>query len=60
MNRKSAAITTACLGMAVGAAYMASGNSRKFKSSTKRLRKNTGRALRQAGDFINSVSHMVK
>jgi len=61
MNRKSTAVTTACIGMAVGAAaYMISGNNKKFRSSTKRLRKNTGKALRQAGDFISSVSYMVK
>lgn len=60
MTRKATAVTTACIGMAVGAAYMMSGNSKKFKSKTKRLRKNTGKALRQAGDFINSVSYMVK
>jgi len=49
--------------MAVGAAaYMLSGgsSSKKFKSKTKRLRKNTGKALRQAGDFINNMSNMVQ
>ena len=64
MNRrnsaKTTAITTACIGAAVGAAYMLSGNNKKFKSKTKRLRKNTGKALRQAGGFINSVGDMVK
>ena len=61
MNRISPAVTTACIGMAVGAAaYMISSSNKKFRSSTKRLRKNTGKALRQAGDFISSVSYMVK
>ncbi|MGI6402685.1 MAG: hypothetical protein ACOX0K_00385 [Oscillospiraceae bacterium] len=60
MNRnKTAAITTACVGMAVGAAaYMMAGNN--AKSRTKKLRKSTGRALRQVGDFIDNVSYMMK
>ena len=62
MFKKNTAVTSACIGMAVGAAaYMLSGNSsRKLKSKTRKLRKNTGKALRQAGDFISSVSYMVK
>ncbi|MCL2579967.1 MAG: hypothetical protein FWE32_08035 [Oscillospiraceae bacterium] len=62
MNRKSSAITSACIGVAIGAAaYMATGRSGKsLKSRSKKFRKSTGRALRQAGDFINSVSYMVK
>ena len=63
MSKRTTMVTSAAfVGMAVGAAaYMLSGGnaSKKFKSKTKRLRKNTGKALRQAGDFINSVSHMV-
>ena len=59
MNRsKTAAITTACVGMAVGAAaYMMSGN---VKGKSKKLRKSTGKALRQVGDFIDNVSYMMK
>ena len=62
MNRKSSAVTSACIGMAVGAAaFMLSGRGgRSMKSRSKRFRKSTGRALRQAGDFISSVSYMVK
>ena len=64
MNVKNTAVTSACIGMAVGAAaYMLSGsssNAKKWNNKTRRLRKNTGKALRQAGDFINSVSYMVK
>ena len=63
MNRRRSAVTSAAfVGMAVGAAaYMLSSRniSKKLKSKTKRLRKNTGKALRQAGDFINNVGHMV-
>ena len=63
MSRRTTMVTSAAfVGMAVGAAaYMISGGSagKKLKNRTKRLRKNTGKALRQAGDFINSVSHMV-
>jgi len=62
MKRSSMVTSAALVGMAVGtAAYMLSGNSntRKLKNKTKRLRKNTGKALRQAGDFINNVSNMV-
>ena len=58
-RNKTAAITTACMGVAVGAAaYMMSGNN--TKSRTKKLRKSTGRALRQVGDFIDNVSYMMK
>ena len=64
MNRRSSAVTSAAfVGMAVGAAaYMltSGSNSRKLKNKTKRLRKNTGKALRQAGDFINNVGNMVQ
>ncbi|HHY52955.1 MAG TPA: hypothetical protein GX499_06910 [Clostridiales bacterium] len=60
MNRsKTAAITTACVSMAVGAAaYMMAGNNTKNKA--KKLRKATGRALRQVGEFIDNVSYMMK
>ena len=64
MNKRGSVVTSAAVvGMAVGAAaYMLSGgsSSKKFKSKTKRLRKNTGKALRQAGDFINNMSNMVQ
>ena len=62
MRKSSVVKSAAFVGMAVGAAaYMLSGGSsgRKLKSRTRRLRKNTGKALRQAGDFINNVSNMV-
>jgi len=60
MNRKSAALTSACIGMAVGTcAYMLSGSGGKIKRKTRKLRKNTCKALRQAGDFISGVSDMV-
>lgn len=59
-KRTSTAITTACVGMAVGtAAYMMSGN-KKVKSKSKQFRKSTGKALRQVGDFIDNVSYMMK
>ena len=61
MNKKSsAAITTACVGMAVGtAAYMMSGN-KTMKNRSKKLKKSTGKALRQVGDFIDNMSYMIK
>lgn len=61
MNRKaSAAITTACVSMAVGtAAYMVAGN-KSTASRARKLKKSTGRALRQVGEFIDNVSYMVK
>ena len=63
MNKRATMVTSAAfVGMAAGAAaYMlTSGKSAKrLRNKTKRLRKNTGKALRQAGDFINSVSYMV-
>ncbi|MDR2909383.1 MAG: hypothetical protein LBU86_05835 [Oscillospiraceae bacterium] len=61
MTRKtSAAVTTACLGLAAGAtAYMMS-NNKAVRTKTKLLRRNTGKALRQMGDFIDNVSYMMK
>lgn len=57
-KRTSAIITTACVGMAAGAAaYMISGSN---SSKAKKLKKSTGRALRQVGDFIDNVSYMMK
>lgn len=59
-RRTGAVITTACVGMAAGtAAYMLSGN-KAAKSNVKKIKKSTGRALRQVGDFIDSVSYMMK
>ena len=59
-RRTSTALTTACVGMAVGAAaYMMSGG-KGARSKTKQIRRNTGKALRQLGDFIGDISYMVK
>lgn len=66
MSRKStAAITTACVSVAAcTAAYMMAGNnktmSKSMKNRTKVLKKNTGKALRQVGDFIDNVSYMMR
>ncbi len=65
MNRKTnAVITTACIGMAIGgAAYMLTSPNNGGKvaaNRVKRLKKTTGRALRQVGDFIDNVSYMIK
>lgn len=61
MNRSTgAAITTACISAAVGtAAYMAV-NHRGSSARAKKLKKTTGRALRQVGDFIDNVSYMMR
>ena len=61
MNRKaSAVITTACVGMAMGtAAYMMAGD-KTMRARSKKIKKSTGKALRQVGDFIENVSYMVK
>jgi hypothetical protein len=58
----SAAITTACVGLAVGgAAYMLSGNNGKAAAlRAKRLKRTTGRALRQVGDFLGGVSDAMR
>lgn len=54
------ACTTACVGAAVGAAaYMLSGG-KAANAKAKKLKKSTGRALRQVGDFIDNVSYMMK
>lgn len=61
MNKKTgAAITTACVSMAVGtAAYMMT-NNKSSAMKAKKLKKSTGRALRQVGEFIDNVSYMMK
>jgi len=47
--------------MAAGtAAYMMAGNSRKSRNRGKQLKKNTGKALRQVGSFIDNMSYMMK
>jgi len=56
-SKTTAVITTAAVGMAVGtAAYMMAGD----KAKTRKLKKSTGRALRQVGSFIDNVSYMIK
>lgn len=57
-KRTNAIITTACMGVAAGAAaYMMYGSS---SSKAKKFKKSTGRALRHVGDFIDNVSYMMK
>jgi hypothetical protein len=47
--------------MAVGgAAYMLAGNKGAARANAKRLKKSTGRALRQVGDFIGNVSDIMR
>ena len=59
-NRTTATITTACIGMAAAtAAYMMTGN-KSTNERVKKLKKNTGKALRQVGDFIDNVSYMMR
>ena len=57
-SRTSAVLTTCCVGMAVGAAaYMMAGTSNK---KVKRIKRNTGKALRQMSGFIDNVSYMMR
>jgi hypothetical protein len=63
LMRKSTATTiTTCLGIAAaGAALMMSNSgSADLRHKTKRLRRSTGRALRQVGSFIENASYMMK
>lgn len=56
-NRTSAVITTCCVGVAVGAAaYMMAGN----RKQVKKMKRSTGKALRQVGSFIDNVSYMMR
>ncbi|GHU79615.1 hypothetical protein FACS1894191_2820 [Clostridia bacterium] len=61
MNRStSALVTTACVGVAMGtAAYMMSGN-HAARGRARRIRKTTGKAIRQVGEIIGSVSAMMR
>lgn len=59
-HKSTAVITTACVGLAATtAAYLMTEN-KSMRHRTKGLRKNTGKALRQMGDFIENVSYMMK
>lgn len=62
MKRKSStAMVTTAIGMAAvagTAAYMMSGN-KDIRRKTKRLRRNTGKALRQVGGYIENISNMM-
>ena len=62
MNKiASKIITTACVGAAVGtAAYMMSSGNHAMHSKARKIKKSTGRALRQVGDLIESVSYMMR
>ena len=61
MNKTtSTIITSACVGMAAGAAaYMMSGSG-SAHVNTRKLKRSTGRALRQVGEFIGNVSYMIR
>lgn len=61
LRSNTAAITTAMvgMGMAATAAYMMSGSG-KSKKRSKMIKKTTGAALRQVGDFIDNVSYMMR
>ena len=62
MNRTTSAIvTTAAVGAAMGAAaYFMNTSPRTMRGHTRKIKRNTGRALRQVGDFIGSMSYMMK
>ncbi|MCL2055780.1 MAG: hypothetical protein FWH02_01000 [Oscillospiraceae bacterium] len=62
MNRATSAImTTAAVGAAMGAAaYLMNTSPRLRSSHTRKIKRNTGKALRQVGDFIGSMSYMMK
>lgn len=56
----AAIATTLGVAAAVGtAAYMMS-NNKDMKKRAKRMRRSTGRALRQVGGFIDNVSAMMR
>lgn len=60
MNRRTAMMTTACVGLAATtAAYMLSDNKSARKRS-RAIKKTTGKAIRQVGDFIDNISYMMK
>lgn len=60
-KRTTATITTAAIGMAAAtAAYMMTGKGHSSNKHVKKLKKNTGKALRQVGDFIDNVSYMMR
>lgn len=59
-KRTTATLTTAAIGMAAcTAAYMMTSGKTQNKH-VKLLKKNTGKALRQMGDFIDNVSYMMR
>ena len=54
------AVATTCLGIAAaGTAYMLSGNN-NMRRKTKTFRRNTEKALRQVGSFLENASDMMR
>lgn len=50
-------ITTAAIGMAIGTAAFVMKNDKM--RNTRKIKKTAGRALKNAGEFINGISHMM-
>jgi gas vesicle protein len=49
------------VGVAVGAAaYLMNSQSSSMRRTSRQIKRNTGRALRQVGEFIGNVSYMIK
>lgn len=61
-KRTSTALTTAAIGVAAGAAayMMTSGQSRSNRRRSKSFKRNANRAINQVGEFIDSVSSMMR
>lgn len=58
-KRTTATLTTACIGMAAcTAAYMMT-SGKQANKHVKKIKRNTGKALRQMGNFIDNVSYMM-
>ena len=62
MTRKTtAAITTAAVGVAMGAAaFMLTSSGKSSQKRVRKMKKTAGAAIRQVGDFIDNVSYMMK
>ena len=61
MRKSTVTAMTTCIGLAAaaGTAYMLTGSSSDARRRSKKFRRNTGRTLRQVGNFIEHTADII-
>ena len=61
MRRSTISTMTTCIGIAAaaGTAYMLAGSGSDSRRRSKKFRRNTGRTLRQVGNFIEHTADII-